>query len=378
MKAKRMSKPGHPGNQTRLVAILLGALCACACGSSDKTAPSDDSNQMQSVFAPTDLLQMRDTLKQAIAGKGDPADLKFGVITNNQASFWIPNGIGVSTAAEEIGCQGYFAGPASGTSDEQISMFNDLLSEGYNGVAVSPIDAVAIEPTVATAVADSANVLTFDSDGVPGSKRAMYVGSLNGVAGKAAGQKMIELLGSAGGQVAAFVGYENASNAIERIDAIKAAFAGTQVQLVKVYYDNVDFTVARSNVDLALSEYPNLKGMMGLYSYNPQYIGDGLKAAGLEKQIATVMFDLEPATKSLLQEGSINATVVQRPYFMGYLDVYILDSMKVNGVDATMKLIAPWLTGDNKDIIDTGINVITPTDLGDFESYLTSLGLPNN
>jgi ABC-type sugar transport system substrate-binding protein len=90
------------------------------------------------------------------------------------------------------------------------------------------------------------------------------------------------------------------------------------------------------------------------------------------------MFDLEPATKTLLQEGSINATVVQRPYFMGYLDVYILDAMKVNGVAPTMSLLAPWLTGDNKDIIDTGINVITPSNLNDFDDYLSSLGLPSN
>jgi ribose transport system substrate-binding protein len=355
----------------------LFMLSLVGCGSSDQASNSKPS-QDASIFAPTDLLQMRDTLKGAIMGKGNPADLKFGVITNNQADFWIPNGIGVSKAADEIGCQGYFEGPASGTTDEQVAMFNSLVSEGYSGIAISPIDAVAIEPTITTAVANATNVLTFDSDGVPGSKRALYVGSLNGVAGTAAGQKMVELLGSAGGQVAAFVGYEKASNAIERVTAIQAAFAGTPVQLVKVYYDNVDFTVARSNVDLALAEYPDLKGMMGLYSYNPQYIGEGLKAAGLEKKITTVMFDLEPATKTLLEEGSINATVVQRPYFMGYLDVYILYAMKVNGVAATTSLLAPWLGGDNQDVIDTGINVITPTDLDKFEAYLASLGLPSN
>ena len=61
--------------------------------------------------------------------------------------------------------------------------------------------------------------------------------------------------------------------------------------------------------------------------------------------VKIIAFDLEPATINLLKQGVVSAAIVQRPYYMGYLSVYILDSIVTLGPAKTMKLLSPYLSG---------------------------------
>jgi ribose transport system substrate-binding protein len=69
------------------------------------------------------------------------------------------------------------------------------------------------------------------------------------------------------------------------------------------------------------------------------------------------------------------AAIGQRPYFMGYLSVYTLFALYTIGPSETLKLLDPYLSGDNKDSIDTGVDIVTPESLPEYSDYLNSIGI---
>ncbi|HEY8541073.1 MAG TPA: sugar ABC transporter substrate-binding protein, partial [Pseudothermotoga sp.] len=67
----------------------------------------------------------------------------------------------------------------------------------------------------------------------------------------------------------------------------------------------------------------------------------------------------------------------QRPYMMGYLSVTILYLMKKIGVQNTLTML-PKVTVNNKVdyIVDTGVDVVTPSNLSEYLNEMAKLGIP--
>ena len=335
-------------------------------------------------FYPQNLANTITTLSGALAAQPDAANnaanVRVGIIVNGCASnFWNEMQIGVARAANEIGCVTTFECPAGTTAAEstasQTQLVNDFVSQGVTGIALSAVDPVAIEPALMAAQAANVNVMTFDSDTMDNTVRKLYVGTVNGSAGQLAGTAMLQALGPMGGQVVTTGGFPTASNAIERIQGINQVFMGTTATVVASDYDSLDSTVARMNVMNEITMYPNLSGFVGIYSLNGPIIIDVLTQMNLLNRYHVVAFDLDPGTLAALQANNISAAIGQRPYWWGYLAVYILYSMNVLGVAPTMQLLAPNLSGPSMDIFDTGEDIVKPANYPTYRAYLNSIGI---
>jgi ribose transport system substrate-binding protein len=358
------------------------SLAACLIGgcSDDKAAPAAQggtggTGTEENPFFPKSLDQATKVLQAELGEQLNAGDIKISVVANRHSNYWTPAQIGTGRASSSIGCFADFDATSDGKVTSQAAILERKVSDGFAGIAVSAIDSVALEPAVQHAVDNDLHVLTFDSDTAAGSVRSLYLGTINYEAGVAAGEKMVELLGDTGGAVAAFAGLSTAANAQERIQGIKDAFEGTRVDLVESYFDEIDFAVAQANVESAFETYPDLKGLIGVYAYNgPIALGvrEELGKIGTTKLVA---FDLDPATLAGLEEGTVDAAIGQRPYWMGNLSVYILFAMKQLGAERTKTTLAPWISGDNQDIFSTGQDVVTPDTLPAYKAYLSSLGI---
>ena len=167
-------------------------------------------------------------------------------------------------------------------------------------------------------------------------------------AGKQAGEIAKKALPN-GGKCIGFVGLPGADNARERIEGMKAAIAGTKIELVDVRGDDIDQTRAKRNVADALAANPNIDCMVGFYSYNPPRIYEVLKESGKLGKVTVIAFDEDPITLGGVKEGTIAGTVVQQPYEWGYQG---------------MKLMAKVLEGDKSGIPANKL-VIVPTKIID-------------
>jgi ribose transport system substrate-binding protein len=109
--------------------------------------------------------------------------------------------------------------------------------------------------------------------------------------------------------------------------------------------DSTDRVRAKSNAADALVKYPDLAGMVGLWSYNGPAILNAVKEANKTGKVKIVAFDEEDPTLAGIKAGEIYATVVQQPYEFGY---------------QSMKLLAQAIGGD-KSKIPTDKKIIVPT-----------------
>jgi len=269
--------------------------------------------------------------------------LKLAFVTNNSSDFWTIARRGVEKADGELAdVETEFRITSDGTAGEQKRIVDDLLTKGVDGIAISPVD-----PENQTALIDDASkrtlVFTQDSD-APNSARTCYVGTDNLAAGRQAGTLIKEAVPD-GGRIMLFVGKLDARNAQERIQGIKEVLTGTKVEIIDIRTDDVDDVRARSNAADTLVRYPDVKALVGLWSYNGPAILNAVRDANKVGKVKIVTFDEADETLAGIQDGAIYATVVQQPFEFGY---------------QAIKLMAQAIKGD-KTFIPASKQIIVPT-----------------
>jgi ribose transport system substrate-binding protein len=253
---------------------------------------------------------------------------ELALVTNAAADFWTIAKRGVEKAQKEhpdYSMQVVITGQA--TAAEQRRELDNLLARGVAGVSIS-----AIDPKNSTEefnkVAAKAVLFTTDSD-APQSNRVVYIGTDNVAAGRQAGEQIKQAL-PGGGKVMMFVGTMDADNARERVKGIKDTLAGSNIQIVDIRTDGVDFAKAKSNVQDALAK-GGVDCLVGLYSYNTPQIYSAVKEAGKAGQVKIVGFDEDPQTLRGVADGTVQSTIVQQPYEFGYQSM--VDMIKYSNGD---------------------------------------------
>ncbi len=280
----------------------------------------------------------------APSGGGDASKhLRLAFVTNNASDFWTIARKGTEKADTELDdVTVEFKIPSDGTAAEQKRLLDDLLSKGVEGIAVSPVDPDN-QTQLINDTAKRVLVVTQDSD-APKSDRAFYVGTDNVAAGRQAGGLIKEALPQ-GGKIMVFVGKLDARNAQERLQGIREALQGSNVNIVDVRTDDTDRVRAKSNVSDTLVRYPDVVALVGLWSYNGPAILNAVKDANKTGQVKIIAFDEEDETLAGVKQGAIYATVVQQPYEFGY---------------QAIKLMHQFLKGD-KSAIPANKLVLVPT-----------------
>jgi ribose transport system substrate-binding protein len=270
--------------------------------------------------------------------------LKVAFVTNNSADFWTIARRGVERADEELAdVEAEFRLTSDGTAAEQQRIVDDLLTKGVDAIAISPVDPQN-QVALINAAAQRTLVFTQDSD-APDSARTCYIGTDNLAAGRQAGQLIREAIPE-GGAVMLFVGKLDARNAQERVQGIKEALVGSNIRILDVRTDDVDDVRAKANAADTLVRYPDIKGMVGLWSYNGPAILNAVREAGKAGRVRIITFDEADETLAGIKDGAIHATVVQQPYEFGYQAITRM-AQAVRGdrsfIPETKQIIVPTL-----------------------------------
>jgi ribose transport system substrate-binding protein len=274
-------------------------------------------------------------------GARKPSDkVKIAYVSNGVDPFWNVAAAGTKAAAKEFNAEVEVLMPPKGIVDQK-RMIETALARGVDGIAISPIDAKNQVDLINTA-ADQAKVITDDSD-APDSKRLCFVGMNNYKAGREAGKLVKEALPS-GGKVMIFVGRLEQLNAQQRrqgvidellnrpeqsLDAMKYDAPGEELKgpaftIISTRTDNFDYPKAKANAEDAITAYPDLGCMVGLFAYNAPNCLEAVKQANKVGTIKIVSFDEQKETLQGITDGSVYGTVSQQPYQYGYHSVRIL------------------------------------------------------
>lgn len=299
------------------IVTLLGALVVglTACGAAE----------------PTESAEAKQPTKQ-------PTKPRVGFVTNCAVEFWAVAEAGARVAAAENDVEVMVRMPPGATTAEQKRYLEDLVSRGVRGIAISPKDPDNMTDLL-NGVADQCHLITHDSD-APKSKRLCYIGVENYEAGRMCGQLLEEALPD-GGPVVIIVGDLDQDNArhrrqgvidhllgrqpdATRFDAADAELKNDKWEIRATSTDNMDAQKCKAIVQDWLTRWSDLKGMVGLFAYEPPVILDALREAGRLEQVKIAGFDEDEGTLQGIKDGFIHGTVVQNPYEYGYQSVSLL------------------------------------------------------
>jgi ribose transport system substrate-binding protein len=296
-------------------------------------------------------------------GTGSAKALKVAFVTNNTSDFWKIAMAGVHKYEKESKVQVDVKMPPNGTLAEQNQILETLVSQGYDAIALS-VNAPSDQVPVINRAAGKTKLITFDSD-APKSNRLLYIGTNNYEAGKVLGREIVKLLPN-GGKIAVFVGTLAADNAKERLRGVQDAIASNKIDIVDKREDNTDRAKARSNVEDIVNAHADLAMAVGLWSYNGPAIAAAIEALGKKGKVLAAVFDEEEGTLSGIAAGTIQVTVVQKPFQFGYLSSKWMHDLAIRGETAKAALPADR-------VIDTGVEVIGPANVNEFKARLAEM-----
>ena len=238
-------------------------------------------------------------------------------ITNSTSDFWKVARKGCEKADAELAdVTVAFKTTNTGSVEEQNGLIRQALDrDDADAIAISPVDPGGQKKVINDA-AKRALVMTQDSD-APDTDRALYLGADNRAAGRRAGELIKQALPQ-GGKIMVFVGKREVQNAKERFEGLNESLQGSKVVIIDLMTDDANPSNARDNAYEALKKYPDIAGMVGLWSYNGPAIVQALKPEAKLGTVKIVCFDDERETLAAIKEGAIFGTVAQQPFDYGY------------------------------------------------------------
>lgn len=274
-------------------------------------------------------------------GSTDTSRPSVAYVTNGIASFWVIAEKGAIDGGKDFNADVKVIMPPNGVEDQK-RMCQDLIAQGIDGIAISPIDPDNQGDLLAE-IAGNTIMITQDSD-APDSDRRCYIGVDNYTAGRMCGKLVKEAMPD-GGSVMIFVGRLGQANARLRrqgvIDELldrsedssryddpnAGAVKGEKYTVLDTRTDGFDFAKAKEQAQDAIAKYPDLGCMVGLFAYNPPLMLDAVREAGKIGEIKIVGFDEEDGCLQGIVDGEIYGTTVQNPYQYGYKSVEVLAAL---------------------------------------------------
>ena len=319
-------------------------------------------------------LQALTTKIQGAIGSKSLSGVKIAMITNGNSSYWNEAKAGWNAAMKWLGAKGAsgeFEEPTSSTASVQVSLLETLTSQGYAGWGVSAVTAQSLTTPISQAVSKGLSVIAYDSP-LPGTKAQFYIGTPNTTAGCDAGKAMTQAIGS--GDVVAISGSLTAANTQQRVSGFEQC-AGSGVKVVQTLNDDQDVDTAVSDLQAAIQANPNIKGIYGVYSYDGGAAGQAVTASGNTGKITIVSDDGESETVSDVKSGLIAASILQRPYYQGFMLAYTLAADKALGQSATQALVTPYFAAGQGDTLSTGVGIMTKSNINDFLTFWNGIGI---
>lgn len=230
---------------------------------------------------------------------------------------------GGKAAAEKFGATYVQEGPTSTNSADQLRIFESFVNQGFDVVAVSPVDVETLKPAIAKATAAGVHVITSDAD-APGTERAFYVAqALDQDLGFTLMDEMVKRIGETGkiAIISDAPTIQSLNNWIAAIqERAKANYPGIEI----VSVNNTDGTAAKAfqYATDAMTRHPDLKGIIGIASTTCPGVAQAVEAAGRIGQVVTTGYCSPNTIRAYMKSGAMTYSVLWSPYDLGYLMVW--------------------------------------------------------
>lgn len=243
------------------------------------------------------------------------------VAKSTETEFWLSVFAGAEAAATEYNIRLDITGPETEEDYEaQNRMIAEAVSAGADALVFSAIDyennALAIDAAAEAGV----KVVAIDSS-VASGMVSTYIGTDNHAAGRMAAQAALD--GVEGQLTVGLVNYDiSSANGQEReLGARELLGESGRAEVVAVINTLAEAGQAQKDAEAMLREHPEINVLIAFNEPTSVGAAYAVDSLDLSESVFLVGFDSNVATVDGLQDGCVDALIVQNPYAMGYLGV---------------------------------------------------------
>lgn len=232
---------------------------------------------------------------------------------------------GADEAAKELGIDLIYDGPTDGSPEKAADMIEKWTLQGVDVIAVSPNDPNVLAAAMKKAREKGVHVITWDADGLPGTREFFVNQATAQDIGYALVDTMAKDLGGAepAGDVAIITASLTAANQNAWMDHMKERLKKyPKLNLVAVKPSEEDQKLAFQVAQDLMKAYPNLKGIFAISSNAFPGAAEAIKQAGKSGQILVTGLSTPNDMKAYVKDGTVKSVILWNTIDLGYLTIY--------------------------------------------------------
>lgn len=268
------------------------------------------------------------------------------VAKSTETEFWLSVFAGAQAAAAEYNLKLTVTGPDTEEDYEsQNAMVEQAVADGAEALVFSAIDFSNNASAIDAAAAAGVKIVAIDSN-VDSTAVSTYIGTDNCAAGRMAAQAVLDRV--EGELRVGIVNYDiSSANGQEREQGAVDMFAESgRARVVQVINTLAEAQHAQADTAAMLQQYPEINVLLAFNEPTSVGAAEAVRQRGVSDTVFLVGFDSNVATIDGLQEGSVDALIVQNPYAMGYL-----------GVESAWRLLTGQTAG-MEEVVDTSTRTV--------------------
>lgn len=261
-------------------------------------------------------------------------------------AFWVSVNKGIKDASKEFSIPVEINGPQFEKEiDQQILILNRAIDEAPPLIILAATDFKRLSGSVKAAHNNGIPIITIDS-GVDSQFPISFIGTNNIDAGKKAGFEMKRIISNSTRKDIAIVSHiKETTSAIDREAGVRASLKDNNI--IGTWFCDVKEEKAYQ-IALELIKNENLGGIVALNEVAALGVARAISENNMKDQLSLVGFDNAVQELIYLEEGVIKATVVQRPYNMGYLAIKAaVEYLSNKDIESTINTGSILITKEN-------------------------------
>jgi ribose transport system substrate-binding protein len=272
------------------------------------------------------MLALAVVFTSGCGGRHSTKEIYYLISAHTALPYWQTAAAGFKQAAVQYKVTVRVVGPESYDPQAELTELQNAVAIKPAGILISVADAAVLQPGIDAAINAGIPVITVDSDAAK-SRRLYFIGTNNLEAGRLGGRFVAEKLNGKGNVI--FFTISGQPNTEERLKGFKDVFASKpEIKIVDVVDIRDDARVAFDKTQelMALTGPKKIDAFVCLESASGKPVSDAVKRSSVADRLV-VAWDVNQDTLDGIKAGTIDATVAQKPYTMGYIGLKALDEI---------------------------------------------------
>jgi ribose transport system substrate-binding protein len=247
------------------------------------------------------------------------------VSANSALPYWKTAADGFNHAAAQYKVTAKIVGPDGYDPQGELAALQQAVAAKPAGILISVADTAILQPGIDAAVQAGVPVITIDSDAAT-SHRLFFIGTNNLDAGRLSGKRVVEKLKNKGNIIVFTI--TGQPNTEDRLKGLRDALGNSQINVAEVVDIKGDARMAFDKTQELLGQTgpKKIDGFVCLDSASGKMVSDAIKRANATDRLL-VAFDVNQDTLDGIKGGTIDSTIAQKPYTMGYVGLTALDEV---------------------------------------------------